>query len=554
MGCIRPKGIVCMSGILGNEWTMSEITPMEDLPSPSRLTIYIGEATNVSKESLQDFIDAVEKRSIKLNIDRIFKLDELAIAHQYIENNKASGMQSPHNRSRYKTELRRACQTSPLIKDRYKHSNSTLAMHRKDFLLQMTGTLLMPQLFGCMDINRESGNSHQLEENMTNQVDWKKIKSQFLYDDKYVNLRAFASSPVPKETAKRFVEGYTHIQAFSAHRNHASTEESKKVLREKISAAINCSIAEVAVMRSTTEALNNAIMGIKMKAGDEVLASVHEYDSMVASFVQRQEREGIVVTKVDVPYQPSSSEEIVNYFKNSVTPKTRVILLSHIIWISGQIYPIQEICQWARERNIITVIDAAQSFSHINIDVEQIGCDYLGASLHKWCAAPLGTGFLYVRKDRIAETFPLFASYGYTTDSPNIEKFENIGASTPVFDSCIHSLDFWKKLGSQVKMERTQYLKSYLADKLAGVKNVKVVTNLDREHSCGIIYLGVGNKSATAVKKELFEKHNVLVQAIEGYKNLFVDYDGVNCIGVATPVFVLEEELDYFTESLSKLT
>ena len=198
----------------------------------------------------------------------------------------------------------------------------------------------------------------------------------------------------------------------------------------------------------------------------------------------------------------------------------------------------------------MTVIDAAQSFSHLPIDVAQIGCDYLGAPLHKWCAGPLGTGFLYVRQERIAQTYPLAGHFAYAADSDRIEKFENFGALMPVFPAACASLDYWHALGLAAKQVRMQFLKEYWMDRLRAIPGVEIVTNRKATHSCGIGFFRVKNRSASQLKAQLLERHGIVVQAVEAYKNRNVDYQNVNAVGIATPVFVLPGHLDRFATSL----
>lgn len=231
-------------------------------------------------------------------------------------------------------------------------------------------------------------------------------------------------------------------------------------------------------MRNTTEALNNAIMGFPFRAGDEVVASVHEYDSMMGSLYQRKIKDGIFIKRIEIPFTVSNAKEIVETFEKAITPKTKAFLISQIIWISGQIYPVKEICELAKKHNIATIIDAAQSFSHIKIDVQELGCDYLGTSLHKWCVAPLGTGFLYIKRDLIPKTFPLFAHYVHKPDD-DIAKFDNFGSITPVFNAAIERLDYWEKLGFEVKIKRMQYLKKYWTEKLKQNPKIEIVTDTD---------------------------------------------------------------------------
>ncbi len=422
-------------------------------------------------------------------------------------------------------------------------------MRRKHFLSILPGIIFVPEILKSMNVP----DFKDYNKFMNEKINWEEVRNHFYFDEKFIDLRTFAVSPILTQTLDHFTQNYRRIQAFPSDRNHGIANGNKEMLRVRISENLNCSFEEVAIMRSTTEALNNALMGIKLNKGDEVLASIHEYDSMMATLEQRRIREGIKVSRVEIPYKPSSKEEVLECFKKSVTSKTKVILISHIIWISGQIYPIEEICKWARGKNIITVVDAAQSFSHIETDVRKIDCDYFGASLHKWCAAPLGTGFLYIKKKKISETYPLFAHYQFGSDSERIEKFENFGSITPIFDSCVNSLDYWTNLGNDTKRLRIQFLKNYVADKLKNINEVEIVTNLEPENSCGILYFKVENKSASILKERLFNDYKIAVQAIENYKNNYVDYKGVNAIGIATPVFILKEQLDHFIDSLKKI-
>lgn len=311
-------------------------------------------------------------------------------------------------------------------------------MNRLEFISTLTGLPLLPA------VARQQGptTAKKTAGMATDESYWEKIRRDFYLDEQRLDFRAFAVSPVPKLTLDRFTDDYRSIQQLPSLRGYEPAEGSQDKLRVQIARELNCSPGEVALMRSTTEALNNALMGFPFRKGDEVLASVHEYDSMLGSLYQRQRRDGIVVRQVQVPYLPAAPEQIVECFKRRVSPKTRMILLSHIVWISGQIYPIQELCEWAGARGIVTVIDAAQSFSHLPLDVAQIGCDYLGAPLHKWCAGPLGTGFLYVKKTQIAQTYPLAGHYQYAPDSDRIEKFENFGALAPVFPAAGTSLEY----------------------------------------------------------------------------------------------------------------
>ncbi len=422
-------------------------------------------------------------------------------------------------------------------------------MNRKEFIAGVLGAALVPAMknISAADLPAQQINRVSDEEF------WLTIKKQFVLDENFIDLRSNGGSAIPRVSMNKFLSDYQYIQAFPSDRSSAATENAMERLRGKLAANINCSSKEIAVMRNTTEALNNAIMGFPFQKGDEVVASVHEYDSMLGSFYQRQMRDGIVVKQIAIPYTVSNTKEIVELFEKSITPKTKAFLISQIVWISGQIYPVREICQLAKKHGITTFVDAAQSFSHIKIDVRDLGCDYLGASLHKWCAAPLGTGFLYIKPDLIAKTFPLLAHYSHQPDADTIAKFENFGAITPVFNAALESLDYWDDLGFELKAKRMNYLKRYWTERLRPNPKIEIVTDTDEKFSGGLAFFKVKGKSSTAVNEVLWKEHKIKLTVIENYKNRYVDYAGVNVLGVAAPIYITTKELDKFIRVIEKI-
>lgn len=384
----------------------------------------------------------------------------------------------------------------------------------------------------------------------TDHMYWEELRRQFHLDKDSINFRANGASPIPKKVLDLLISQTNDIQSLPSLKNQNIPNAD---LKNTLAAEINCSPKEIALMRNTTEALNNVLMGIPFEKDDEVVAGPHEYDSMIGSLYQRKLRDGINIKIIDIPYKPASKDEIIAAFEKSIGPQTKMFLISHIVWISGQIYPVKEICELARRHGIVTVIDAAQSFSHIPIDVAEMKCDYLATSLHKWCTAPLGTGFLYVRKEMICKTFPLIGAYRYKPGDNAIEKFEDTGTITPVFDAAKASLEFWTAIGLHNKMQRMQWLKNYAADQLKTIQGVEIVTNIEAAHSCGILYFEIKDKSAGKIREQLWDKHRITVQAIENYRNDYVDYKNVNAVGIGLPVFIIKEDIDQLVKALHSL-
>jgi selenocysteine lyase/cysteine desulfurase len=422
-------------------------------------------------------------------------------------------------------------------------------MNRKDFISTVLGAALAPAMNDAMAM----GLPNQKVDRLTDEPFWTKIRNEFVLDRNFIDLRASGASSIPRVSMNKFLSDFQYVQSFPSDRSAPTTEASMERLRGKLAGQINCLAKEIAVVRNTTEALNNAIMGFPFQKGDEVVASVHEYDSMMGSFYQRKIRDGIVIKNLEIPYKISNTKEILKLWEQSITPKTKAFLISQIVWISGQIYPVKEICELARKHDIVTIVDAAHSFSHLKIDVKDLGCDYLGTSLHKWCAAPIGTGFLYIKRDLIAKTFPLFAHYVHKPDEDAIEKFDNLGTITPIFDAAIASIDFWDNLGFELKTKRMHYLKRYWTTRLKQNPKIEIVTDTDEKFSCGLAFFKINGKSSTAVKNVLWKEHRIKVAAIENYKNHYVDYAGVNAIGVATPVYITTKELDRFIQAIERI-
>lgn len=422
-------------------------------------------------------------------------------------------------------------------------------MNRKDFIAMMSGLALAPTM---KDVMATELPDQQIDRS-TDEDFWTKIRNQFVMDKNFIDFRANGASSIPRIAINRLLTDLQYVQTFPSDRNSTMNKNAKEKLKSKLAKQINCTEKEIAVMRNTTEALNNAIMGFPFRKGDEVIASVHEYDSMMGSLYQRKIKDGIVIKNIKTSYKISDAKEIVELFEQSITPKTKAFLISQIVWISGQIYPVKEICELAKKHDIVTIIDAAQSFSHIKIDVQDLGCDYLGASLHKWCAAPLGTGFLYIKRDLISKTFPLFAHYVHKPDDNAIAKFENFGSITPVFSGAIESLDFWDNLGFESKLKRMQYLKRYWTERLKQNPKIEIATNTDEKYSCGLAFFKVKNKSSSAINEILWKEHKIKFTVIENYKNHYVDYADVNVLGVATPVYITTKQLDKFIQVIEKI-
>jgi len=238
---------------------------------------------------------------------------------------------------------------------------------------------------------------------------WFQVQQAFSTTRGIINLNNGGVSPQPKVVQDAFVRYNEFSNEAPARTMWNVLGPRRETIRAKLAELGGCSPEEIAIVRNTTEALETIIFGLDMRRGDEVLTTNQDYPSMMRAWHQREKREGVVVKTVSIPTPPDNVSEITKALEKGITKKTRVIMVSHIIFLTGQITPVFEICDMAHDRGIEVILDAAHSFAHLDFKIPDLSCDYFGTSLHKWLCAPFGTGMLWVKKDKIEKLWPLFA-------------------------------------------------------------------------------------------------------------------------------------------------
>jgi selenocysteine lyase/cysteine desulfurase len=264
---------------------------------------------------------------------------------------------------------------------------------------------------------------------------------------------------------------------------------------------------------------------------------------MITTFRQRERREGIVLKMISFPVPPPSMDDLYQRFERAVTPKTKLILLCHITNRTGQIFPVRKICDMAHARNISVIVDGAHAFNHFPYNLSELGCDYYGVSLHKWTCAPIGTGFLYVRKSRIASTWSLMASSDRQKD--DIRKFEEIGTHPAANHNAISAaLIFNENIGIDRKAARLRYLRDRWAHRLAQNPKCKILHSPDPAQSCGIGFLAFNGVNAEKMAETLWSKYNIITVRV-GHE----EYDGLR---ITPHIYSTVADVDYFAESVEK--
>ena len=319
---------------------------------------------------------------------------------------------------------------------------------------------------------------------------WRKVAGMYHQNVKFINLESGYFSPSPESVKDYWVNFVNEINESPSYYMRTRQNEMREKVREKLANYAGVAKDELVLTRNTTESMNIIIQGIKLEEGDEILRTNLEYPNMIQALDMRERRFGTKVRIVDVPIHPISQDEIVEKVIGAVNKKTKVILISHMVFLNGQVFPVKEVCKKAREMGIETIVDGAHSFSHVDMDVSEIGCDYYASSLHKWLGAPLGNGLLYVKKGNAERLWPLYGDTAYEDD--NIMKLEHLG-TRPCSDQngIIPAVDFNLEIGKVEKSKRLKFLQMRWATELKDHKNIILNTPLGQGQSFGIANVGV---------------------------------------------------------------
>lgn len=380
-------------------------------------------------------------------------------------------------------------------------------------------------------------------ETARNESFWFPVQQAFRTDRSLINLNNGGVHPAPAvvmDAVKRYMD---FSNGAPAHNSWRILRPRKELIRKKIADTFGCSPEEIALVRNVTEAMQITLLGLDLNPGDEILTTTHDYPSMKNAVLQREKLEGVKVNMFDFPYPPEDLNVLTDLFKKNITSNTKLILFCHITNLTGQIFPVKDICRLARERNIDVVIDGAHAFGHFVFNRNDLECDIYGANLHKWMMAPIGTGFLYIKKDKIKGIRPLFPAPDPFSD--DIRKFEHIGTHQEYLKLAIgDALDFHHGIGAARKEERLRYLRDYWAKELMKLSGVKILTSFKPEQSCGIGTFTVEGMDMGKLSGLLLDQHKIYTTTV-GLP------DGVHGMRVTPSIYTTLKEIDVFIEAVS---
>ncbi|MCG6924978.1 MAG: aminotransferase class V-fold PLP-dependent enzyme [Acidobacteria bacterium] len=375
---------------------------------------------------------------------------------------------------------------------------------------------------------------------------WGTVRARYRLKPDYVNLEngyyCIQSQPV----LEAFIARVREQNYQGSYYLRTSQVPDKAAACEKLAAMAGCEPGELIITRNTTESLDTVISGFDWEPGDEAVMAVHDYPHMLAQFRLMARRHGMVNKLVTVPLDPKSDEEVVEVYAEAITPRTRLLMVCHMINITGHILPVRKIADMAHARGVQVMVDGAHTFAHLDFRIPDLGCDYFGTSLHKWLGVPLGAGLLYVRKDRIPALWPIYGDGSNPADD-DVMKLNHTGTHPVHTDLAIaDAIDFHNMLGAERKEARLRYLTEYWTSRVRGMENVVLNSPSDPARLCGIANAGVRGVPPSQMAKTLLDRYGIWTVAI--------DNNGVQGCRITPHVFVLPRELDALVTAISEMS
>ncbi|MBX9929441.1 MAG: aminotransferase class V-fold PLP-dependent enzyme [Gemmatimonadaceae bacterium] len=372
----------------------------------------------------------------------------------------------------------------------------------------------------------------------TDEVYWAQIQRAFDADRTLINLNNGGISPTPSHVLEQMIRDLKFTNELPVEHMWRILQPRMESTRRELAKEFGCDPEEMAVVRNASEALETMILGIDLKRGDEVIVSNQNYGRMITTWEQRVRREGIVLKQVSFPVPPPSPQAVIDAFANAITPRTRVMEVTHITNLTGQILPVRELSKICRAKGIELFIDGAHAFAHWPFTRDELDVDYYGTSLHKWLHAPIGAGFLYVRKEKIPQLWSMMGSA--EAQKADIRKYEEIGTHPQAnFNAVSAAIAFHRGIGPERKIARLRYLRDRWATRLLKESDrVKVLTPLGPDQGGAIALFSVTGIDPVKLGGWLSEKYKIVSTPI-----VHPEFTGIR---ITPNVYTMVDEVDTF--------
>lgn len=416
-------------------------------------------------------------------------------------------------------------------------------MHKRDFLKTITlAGMTLPLCFEDIFAFKSANSSFHLA---SDDDHWGSLRNQYQLKPDYINLENGYYNLMPKPILEDYLQQLQQLNYEASYYLRTKMADDKLVVREQLAHLVGCAKEEIIITRNTTEAIDTIICGIDWKAGDEAVMAEQDYGAMLDMFKQQAKRYGSINKIISVPNHPKSDEEIVALYEQAISKNTKLIMVSHMINITGQILPVKKICEMAHSKGVKVIVDGAHAIGHFEFKISDLNCDYYASSLHKWLSVPLGAGLLYVQKNNIEAIWPLFGENGYAMN--DIRKLNHTGTHPMHTELTIpFAIAFYQKIGAKRKEDRLRYLQQYWTSKIVNNDQLIINTPVEASRSCAIANVGIKNMKPSVMAEVLLKKYKIWTVAI--------DSANVHGCRITPNVYTNTNELDQLVHALQEMS
>jgi selenocysteine lyase/cysteine desulfurase len=376
---------------------------------------------------------------------------------------------------------------------------------------------------------------------------WEALRKQFMFQDGLIMMNNGTVGPMPRPVFNTLVR-YFKIQATNPFEVYDHFGGYVNETRRRLAAFIGAGEDEVVMDRNTTEGMNFIAHGLDLKAGDEVLLSSLEHPGGTHPWNLKAKRYGIKLVTVPVGAPPASVREIVSAFEKAITPRSKVISISHTVYITGLIAPVKELAELAHAHGLLLLVDSAHGLGMLDLDMRSYGADYYCSSPYKWLGSPCGVGLLYMKRASQDQVWPTIASSGWDNAASGAHRFETLSQrADPIIIALGEALDFQSRVGKARIARRIRTLAGHLKDGLAAIPKVRLHINRDDYLSAGLTAFSIEGVDPQRVVDYVREKHNIVVRTIGSAAA------GTRGTRVSTHYWLSTKEVDLFLEGVEEL-
>jgi selenocysteine lyase/cysteine desulfurase len=373
---------------------------------------------------------------------------------------------------------------------------------------------------------------------------WGWIREAYTVSPNIINLNNGGVAPQPKVVQDAHIRYYQYCNEAPSYYMWQILDQGREPLREKLAGVCGCDKEEIAINRNSTEGLNTVIFGLNLKAGDEIVLTKQDYPNMINAWKQREKRDGIKLVWIDLPLPIEKEDDIVKFYSNAFTSKTKVVMVTHLINWTGQIMPVRKIADEAHKRGIEVIADGAHTLAHFDFNIPDLGCDYFASSLHKWMSAPFGSGLLYIRKEKIKDVWALLSNT--EPDGSDIRKFESLGTRSFASEMAIGAaVDFHEMIGAPRKEARLRFLKNYWVDQVKDLPRVSFLQSKHPKMSCAIANIAIDGKKPEEVSGELFTKFKI--------HSVGINWENIHGVRITPNVYTSLKDLDKLVGAIKQI-